>query len=129
MRSAKAAEAFAVAEGEIGRVAVDIAFVIGARLDFVLGQPLELAVVALAQTGLGLHRQPQQLGRRRGSIVGTLQIAAVKGRKVIARPGLGPPPGPAEAAGGIERDVDLPLNAALRIPVSFAVANDAHSGG
>ena len=90
---------------------------------------LEMAKVALAQAHVRPHGpcarcvpSLQRMGDGLGGVEGAAQIAAVNGGNVFVcqrlRSALGLP-----AAGVIEVDVELPLNAGVDIPSGFAVAN------
>ena len=106
----------------------------GQRVDMFQIQPFQHAEAAFADAGLGADAQVQLLGHGLGGIAGALQIAAVEGVEarldgLVAHArgqlrGLLP-------AGLVQRNVLPALQAALAVPVGFAVADEpdfSHAG-
>ena len=91
------------------------------------GQSLEAAEAALAQRHLGAQRQPRALGQRTRRVGGALQVAGIDGVEPFIGQRTRQPPR-LLAAGGIELDVDLALDARLRVPVGLAVAHGDDAG-
>jgi hypothetical protein len=87
-----------------------------------------MAKGALAQAGLGLHRQAVGPGDFLGGLPGARQIAGVDhadafiGQRLACALRL-------PEARGIETDVELALDAGVDVPGGFAVANGDQSGG
>jgi hypothetical protein len=74
------------------------------------------------------HRQLQRLGQRRGGFAGTQQVRAVDGGQILALQGLGQARG-LPASHGVERHVQVALDAHLGIPGRLPVAQHEQPGG
>ncbi len=93
-----------------------------ALLDLREAQAFELTERALAQADVDLRLQPLSGRQRRSGLVRTRQIAAVHGVNLLVPERLRQPAG-LPSAHGIESDVGMTLNAAVRVPGSLAVAD------
>ena len=99
-----------------------------AHFAFCRGEALENAEMPFAQWRQDFHIKAAPCGEHVGGVACTHQVAAVDGVEVMVRGAerhrqcLG-------AAGFVERDVDLALNAFFDVPVGFAVTDEADACG
>jgi len=125
----EAVHAFAAVEIIIG-VAREVA---GMRFGlayhaFCRGEALEDAEVPFAQLRQDFDFEAAPLGEHVGGVACAQQVAAVDGVEVVVR-GVERHRQRLGAAGLVERDVDLALDAFFDVPVGFAVADEADAGG
>src|SRR5205814_10243778 len=93
-----------------------------AFLDFLPGVAFELAEVPLAQADLGDDLAAGAVGHGPRGVVGAQQVARVDGRDALFGHGLAEPPC-LPAAGVVERDVELALDARVDVPRGLALAD------
>src|SRR5690606_29379992 len=90
-------------------------------------QPFQHAEAAFADAWLGAYAQIQRGRQRGGRIVRALEIAAVERRERVFAGRIAQPLGQQAglfAAGFVQRDVLPALQAALAVPVGFAVSDE-----
>ena len=90
-------------------------------------QPLEHAEALLAQPGQQAHREAP--GSASGAAVSRARCRSLlKSRSAGAAPAARPSRRRLRVAGGVQRHVDLALEAQLAVPVGLAVADDGEVG-
>ena len=114
----------------VGRALAPVARVFGQLgLDLHKGAALEVAKGPLAQTGVCHHRQALGLSDGLRGVPGARQVAGVNGLQRLALGQAAREPLRLCAAGVVEADVELALDAGVHIPGGFTVADGENAGG
>jgi len=98
------------------------------RLAFCRGKALEDAEMPFAQLRQDFDVEATPCSEHLGGVARAHQVAAVDGVEVMVR-GVERHRQRLGAAGLVERDVGLALDALVDVPVGFAVADEADAGG